>query len=199
MNQKIKILWGVFLCLLCFQASIILSYAHSQDKATIITARQETSTEVPAVQMGEIIDPKDAAAESLPWGDLNLLKLRNDFEKKLLPNLEGKAKKGIIAKGTMQRYIQNHFLKGGLVSQEDAKKVARMINVRIRWLRRFVSDELRSVHSTTKKYAHVAHNPYRTRPYSKFPIPGGKSGQWGPVSDYEAQRAYLRLMGVSDE
>ncbi|MEN8236464.1 MAG: hypothetical protein ABFQ95_02825 [Pseudomonadota bacterium] len=192
MDSKIRFLWGMFLCLLFFQVTVILSYAHSADKD-----RSEISTDMPEVKMGEPIVPKENGT-GMKWDNAELLKLRNEFEAKLLPDLKSKAARGDILEGTMWNYIKNKFLQNG-VSEEEAKEVARMMNFRIDWLATHVTNELRGVPSTSNKYAKVAGNPYRNRPYSELAIPGGDLGQWGPVSDYEAQRVYLRLMAVSNE
>ena len=91
MNLNIKLLSGMFWCLLWFQASMIMSYAHSKDKASDMTIAQEATPDMPKVQMGEG-PAKEVAENGSDWSDLKLLKLRNDFEAKLLPNLIQKSK-----------------------------------------------------------------------------------------------------------
>lgn len=190
MELNMKILWGVFLCLLGFQASVIMSYAHSKGI--------EATTRMPEVRMGD--ESKEAVAENgSDWDDSHLLKIRNAFEAKLLPALNKKATQGEIPSNTMWRVIEANFVENNKVSKEDARKVADMMHIRIEWLADRVSKDVRRLDSTSKKYEQVAGNPYRTQTYAELPIPGGDSGEWGRVSDYVARRVQLRLMGVAAE
>ncbi len=197
MDNQIKLLWGMFFCLLWFQAAMIMSYAHSHSDVTVVAVAEETSTEMPPVRMKEDVNGEIKVADDLPWGDL--LELRNEFEAELLPDLNERAKTGEIKEGTMWRFIQSHFLENGVNSEEDAKKVAQMINLRIDWLVRRVSQDLRPIQSTSKKMAEVAMRPYRFMNCAALPIPGCETNQWGTASDYDLQRTYLRVMGVSEE
>ncbi len=132
------------------------------------------------------------------WGNKRLQDLRNDFEAKLLPALNKTASQKIVPENTMWNFIKENFVDKDLVTEKNARIVADMMNKRIDWLAARVSTDVRRSDSTSKKYEQVASNPYRKQSFEELPIIGGDAG-WGKVTDYEAQRTKLRLLGVSKE